>query len=304
MKTNKSEIPVELIDTPKQLTALVNRLNSTKEISVDTEFDSFNKQYGIHLQLIQIFDGSACYLVDPLKINDLKQLWHVFENPKICKVVYSGANDVDVLKRRGCNPVNLFDIQLAGELCNKPEKSLSSVLKKEFDVDLDKSIQAAGWGNRPLETWQLSYASNDVIYLLRLKEMLKDEIDDKKIATILHEQNIKLETAASKDYYPKLSRKQYVIFNKHCRQKLMSLKLLVDAYAQEMNLPPFKIVQDSFLEELIKDPKRYLADPMPDKKFHRKIIQNQKFRIQLLEILHSIDSTMGWENDRISPWRP
>ncbi len=300
MKSNNNSIPVDLIDNTQKLAVLVKHLNSVKEISVDTEFDSFNKQYGITLQLIQIFDGSTCYLVDPLKIDDLKQLWQIFENPQICKVVYSGANDVDILKRQGCNPVNLFDLQIAAELFDKPEKSLSAVLKKEFDVELDKSIQAAGWGNRPLDTWQLNYASNDVIYLLRLKEMLTNEIQYKKIEPTLRQQNIKLESAASKDYYPKLSRKQYIIFNKHCRQKLMSLKLLVDAYAQELNLPPFKIVQDSFLEELVKDPKTYSADPMPDKKFHPKIIQNKKFKLQLLEILHSIDTSIGWQNEKIS----
>lgn len=301
MKPNKNKIAVELIDTSKQLTALVKHLNATTEIAVDTEFDSFNKQYGIHLQLIQIFDGSICYLVDPLKINDLKDLWHVFENPTICKVVYSGANDVDVLKRQGCSPVNLFDLQIAAELLDKPEKSLSAVLKKEFDVELDKSIQAAGWGNRPLETWQLAYAASDVIYLLRLKELLEDEIGFKKIQSNLQQQNIKLETAASKDYFPKLSKKQYIIFNKHCRNKLLDLKLLVDVYAQKLNLPPFKIVQDSFLEELVKDPKKYSNNPMPDKKFHVKLMKNEKFRKQLLDIILSIDASIGWQNEKLSP---
>lgn len=298
MKANNNTIPVKLIDSPQQLTTLVRHLNATKEISVDTEFDSFNKQYGIHLQLIQIFDGSTCYLVDPLKITDLKELWQLFENTDICKVVYSGANDVDVLKRNGCNPVNLFDIQIAAELCNNPEKSLSAILKRNFGVELDKSIQAAGWGNRPLETWQLVYASNDVIYLLQLKELLMHDIHFKTIEPVLQQQNLNLETAASKDYYPKLTKKQAIIFNAYSRKKLLSLKVLVDSYAQELNLPPFKIVQDSFLEDMIKDKEVFLKDPFPDKKFHYEIIKNKKFKTQLLDILHSIDPAMGWENQK------
>lgn len=292
-----------LIDTAQKLDELVKHLESQNEISVDTEFDSFNKQYGIHLQLIQIFDGKTCFLVDPLQVAALQQLWQIFENPKICKVVFSGANDVDILKRQGCNPVNLFDMQLAWELCNKPEKSLSAVLKNEFDVDLDKSVQVAGWANRPLETWQLIYASNDVIYLLQLKEKLLQDMQYERIKTTLNEQNLKLEMASSKDYFPKLSKKQQIIFSKNSREKLLQLKVLIDSYAQELNLPPFKIVQDSFLEELVKNTETYLEDPMPDKKFHRKLMHNEKFRKELLEILNAIDLSVGWQNDKLNTWR-
>ena len=298
MKTDNNGIPVELIDTSVKLTTLVNHLNSIKELSVDTEFDSFNRQYGIHLQLIQVFDGASCFLVDPLKINDLSGLWQIFENRDTCKVIYSGSNDVDVLKRNGCSPVNLFDIQIASTLCNRAERSLSSLIEKEIGIEIDKSKQIAGWGNRPLEPWQLVYASNDVNYLLRLKELLMDEIQQKEISAILREENLKLESSASKDYFPKLSKKQQIVFNKYSRQKLLSLKVLIDVYAQELNLPPFKIVQDSFLEEIVKDKHTFLKDLFPEKKFHYKIIQNSKFRTQLLDIISSIDPSIGWENER------
>lgn len=299
LKTDNNGIPVELIDTSVKLTALVKHLNAIKELSVDTEFDSFNRQYGIHLQLIQVFDGVNCFLVDPLKIDNLSGLWQIFENPEICKVIYSGANDVDVLKRNGCNPVNLFDIQIVATLCNRAEKSLSSLIEKEFGIKIDKSKQLAGWGNRPLESWQLIYAGNDVNYLLKLKEVLIKEIQQKKVSTILQKENLKLENSISKDYFPKLTKKQQIVFNKYSRQKLLSLKVLIDVYAQELNLPPFKIVQDSFLEEIVKDKYTFLKDPFPAKKFHYKIIQNSKFKEQLLEIINSIDPAVGWQNEKM-----
>lgn len=296
MKTTHNDIPIHLITVAEELTVLVNHLRTLNEFSMDTEFESFNKQYGIHLQLIQIFDGTACYLVDPLQIKDLSELWSVFENRAICKVVYSGANDVDVLKRNGCKPVNLFDVQIAAELCSRLERSLSGILQKEFDVELDKSTQAAGWGNRPLSSRQLVYAGNDVIYLLRLKELLLPDVGIKKVSTILQEKNIMLESASSKDYFPKLSAKQKKVYSRYSQQILLALKVLVDEYAQLLNLPPFKIVPDAFLEEVIQDPKLFLQAAFPEKKFHQKINKLQDFKPAFLKIVHSIDPSIGWEN--------
>lgn len=289
-------IPIELVDDADQLQVLVERLHTLKEFSVDTEFDSFNKHYGIQLQLVQVFDGITCYLIDPIKIKRLDPLWSVFKDTSICKLFYSGANDVDVLKRHGCNPAHLFDIQIAAALCKWSVTSLSSILQQEFDVTPDKSIQAAGWGNRPLSSRQLAYAGNDVIYLPRLKELLLPEIWEKNLGDILQEQNIKLESASSKDYFPKLNGRQRKTYSRYSQQKLLALKILVDEFAKKVNLPPFKIVHDSFLEVIVQDVQLFLKEPFPEKKFHQTINKNQDFKKAFLEMINSIDPKIGWEH--------
>ncbi len=298
MKTTDNDIPIELVNNKEHLQAVVERLNTFKEFAIDTEFDSFNKHYGIQLQLVQVFDGITCFLIDPIEIKNMEPLWLLFKDTTICKLVYSGANDVDVLKRHGCNPANLFDIQIAADLCKWPVTSLGAVLEQEFGVPPDKSIQAAGWGNRPLSSRQLAYAGNDVIYLPRLKELLLPEIRQKNLGELLHEQNIKLESASSKDYFPKLNGRQRKTYSRYSQQKLLALKILVDEYAQEMNLPPFKIVQDSFLEEIVQDAQLFLKHPFPEKKFHHRINKSQQFKTALLEIVHTIDPLIGWEHKR------
>ncbi|MEO7049126.1 MAG: hypothetical protein ABI091_27725, partial [Ferruginibacter sp.] len=112
MKTTDNGIPIKLVNDSEHLQAVVERLCTQPEIAIDTEFDSFNKQYGIQLQLVQVFDGTTCFLIDPLEIKNLEALWSVFKDRAICKLDYSGSNDVDILKRHGCCPVNLFDIQV------------------------------------------------------------------------------------------------------------------------------------------------------------------------------------------------
>ena len=298
MNTTDNGIPIELVNDNEYLHEVVERLQTLNEFAMDTEFDSFNKQYGITLQLVQVFDGATCFLIDPIEIKNLEPLWLLLKNPAICKLVYSGANDVDVLKRHGCHPANLFDIQIAADLCKWPVTSLAAVLQQKFGVTPDKSIQAAGWGNRPLSSRQLAYAGNDVIYLPRLKDLLLKEIEQKKLAEFLHEQNIKLESASSKDYFPKLNGRQRKTYSRYSQQKLLALKILVDEFAEEMNLPPFKIAQDSFLEEIVQDVELFLKQPFPEKKFHHKINTNERFKKALLELLYSIDPKIEWEYKR------
>lgn len=295
MTSSHHGIPIVLINTKNDLQQLAAHLQTHKEFSIDTEFDSFNKQYGVHLQLIQVFEGKSCYIVDPLLIDDLSALWKVLENKDICKVVYSGANDIDILKRSGCKPRNLFDIQLGTELCKREERSLSAILLKEFGVTLDKATQASGWGNRPLENRQLAYASDDVIFLLKLKELLLPEIEANNMTEILRLQNLQLEAASSKDYVAKLSDKQIKVFSKYSQQKLLLLKLLVDAYAQELNLPPFKIVRDGLLEDVVKEPITFLRDPFAGKQFHPKVLRIDDFTNQFIDIVRSIDPAIAWE---------
>lgn len=294
VKSKNGKVPIEIIDTEKELQRIVEHIGSCTEISIDTEFDDFNNQYGLHLQLIQLFDGATCFLIDTIKIETLDILWSVFENEHICKVLYSGANDVGVLKKFGCNLKNIFDNQVAATLCNRTENSYAALLKAEFGIEIDKSQQRSRWDNRPLTASQLLYASNDVIYLPRLKEIFLPEISKKKMLSILQEENILLESSIKKDYEPRLKPTQNRIFSHYARETLMEFKSLIDRYAKQLNLPPYYIVQDSLLEELVKDKRDFLVNPF-GQGFNKEVLNNAPFKKQFLDIVHSIDTDKSWQ---------
>ena len=293
MKITNKNVPVHLIDNEEQLASLAALLLQKKEIAFDTEFDSFNKQYGIHLQLIQIFDGDNCYLVDPLQIKNLTALWNIFADEHICKIVYSGSNDVDILKRNGCTPKNLFDLQIATELCQLTARSLGAALLEYFNIEVDKSTQAAGWANRPLSATQLNYAAEDVIYLFELKEKLLPLVQEKQLQEVLKEKNKLLEAASSKDYAPRLSDKQKKIFNKYSADKLLELKIIIDNYARHLNVPPFQIVRDSILEHIIKDPSGFLNKSFAGHQFHKELLGNSQFKKEILTLVRSIEPALS-----------
>ena len=286
---------IEYIDSPEKLKNLVKILNSTCEFAFDTEFDRFHRKYGFTLELLQIFDGSVCYLVDPIKIKSLVLLWKVFENPGICKIAYSCKEDIEILMRRGCKPKNIFDIQVSAKLCNRPSNSFVGLVKSEFDIDLDKSEQTSNWSFRPLKNQQLVYASNDVIHLLKLKNIFFNDALNKGVMEMLEEENKSLETQILTDFIPKLSNKQIQTYSEHHRQKLLELFILRDKMGQENNIPPKYLFPDSLLEEIVKDKRSFLSCPFK-KGFDRRILKNENFKSEFLKIIDSIDESIDYKN--------
>ena len=284
----KKTVRVDLIETEKALKEVVEHLKTLKEFSIDTEFDRFRYQYGIHLQLIQIFDGATCYLVDSLKIKNLSILWTVFEDENICKIIYSGSEDIDILKKVGCVTRNLFDIQIAAALCNRAETSYSKLVAAEFGVEIDKKLQTSRWNTRPLSPSQLEYASNDVIFLPELKSILLKEIKDEQLLLILKEENSSLELSSTEDYAPKLTGKQKKEFNRYAQQKLLEMKQLLDTYAQQLNVPPYFIVPDFILEDILRNKQQFLKIPF-SKNFNRNVLSDEEFKNKVLDIIHGID---------------
>lgn len=291
------EIPITLVDSPRQLITLAAHLNTLKELAFDTEFDRFYRQYGFNLQLIQIFDGKSCYLVDAVRIRQLDPLWSVFENESIRKVLFSGREDIDLLKRNGCNPVNLFDVQIAAVLCNKPEQSYINLVKNELAIALDKSAQRSNWEIRPMTIKQLIYASNDVIYLLSLKDRLLDECIQNNLTHFLDEENSILASSSTTDYSPKLSSKQKKEFGEYSAKKLLEFKLLTDRFGKAFNRPPHNIVGDAFLEEIIRDKSSFLKDPFA-KGFSKTAVESASFTSEFLELVQSIDISIPWKNKK------
>jgi len=295
VKISNGNTAVEIIETNKRLDEIAGGLQSCTEIFIDTEFDEFKTQYGVHLQLIQIFDGKACYLIDTVQLTDLDILWRVFEDENICKVLYAASSDVAILKKYGCNTTNIFDIQVAAFLCNRAENSYAGLVHAELGIEIDKTCQTSRWGDRPLKTSQIIYASNDVIHLPALKQIFLAEVAKKNMLHILKDENVLLQNCVKKNYEPKLSGKQKKVFSYYTRGKLMEFKRLINDYAKLLNVPLFYIVQDSQLEEIVKDKAYFLKAPFA-KGFYKEAVNLDAFKKQFLELVHSIDTGIDWQN--------
>ena len=259
--TNNEDVLIQLINTDEALATLAQTLQQKNSFGFDTEFDRFYREYGFKLFLIQIFDGDICYLVDPLSIKNLSPLWVVFEDEKICKIAYSCSEDVQLLKINGCQIKNIYDLQMVAKLCNHAANSFSDLIKDIYGVTLDKSMQKSNWRTRPLNAAQQVYASNDVIWLLKLKNFFTGIAAQKGVQQMIDEENKCCEEVTVTEYAVKLSSKQMAKYSPYHQKFLLNLFHIRNKIAEDYNMPPFYIVSDTVLEDMVDNKTSFIAWP-------------------------------------------
>ena len=167
----------EIIDTRSRLESTVKSLEQETTVAVDLEADSM-----YHFQekvcLIQMATKRRNFVIDPLQIKDLSPLKPLFLRQEILKVFHGADYDIRSLYRDFKIVVNnLFDTELACRFLGIRETGLESVLKKFFNINLDKKYRKKDWSKRPLPQEMMDYAAIDVKYLLPLHEILEKELD-------------------------------------------------------------------------------------------------------------------------------
>ena len=174
-----SDINYKMIDSRNELENFVRLIETEKVVGVDLEADSMY-HFKEKVCLIQMAAPNINVLIDPLAIKDLSLLKPIFEKSDICKIFHGADYDVRSLYRDFCITIdNLFDTELASRFLGFPESGLEAVLKKKFDVTLDKKFQRKDWSRRPLPPDMIAYAAEDARYLLPLAESMKAELDEK-----------------------------------------------------------------------------------------------------------------------------
>jgi ribonuclease D len=260
MSEERTAVP-ELITEAKDLDELVDELSRQQIIAVDTESNSLYA-YQEQVCLIQFSTPDTDYLVDPLSLNDLSPLAQIFSNPDIEKVFHAAEYDLICLQRDfGFKMENLFDTMVAASVLGKDEVGLGSILKNEFGVVMDKRLQRANWGQRPLPQHLLDYAMLDTRYLIPLRERLREELEDsgrwplaeedfRRMALLNngeqdqnrnHTRNIE-DACWRISGVNELNPRQAAVLRELCKYR--------DQVARRLNRPLFKVMSDSTLQAI------------------------------------------------------
>lgn len=173
---------IQYIDNTAAFEEVVKILSTKKEISIDLEFDKNHFRYGFNLCLMQIFDGEACYLIDPLNGLNIDLIFPILENPGIQLICFAFNEDMRLLHHLGSKPVNIVDLGVALRLLDYETLSLNNsllaVLGDDYPIDDKASQQKSNWFQRPLTEQQHVYAAEDVFHLPLLKETLVQKLDE------------------------------------------------------------------------------------------------------------------------------
>lgn len=167
--------PPVLVNTSTRFAEMLQALRGEPIISVDTESNSLFAYYH-RVCLVQISLPERDYVIDPLAVN-IAPLGTVFADPTCQKIFHAAENDILGLKRDYEFVFsNIFDTMLAARILGWPQAGLAAILSTHYNIHLNKSLQRADWGRRPLNTELLAYAQLDTHYLLRLRAEQEAEL--------------------------------------------------------------------------------------------------------------------------------
>ncbi|MFI4913635.1 MAG: ribonuclease D [Steroidobacterales bacterium] len=158
------------------LAELGAELTGHQAIGLDTELLR-ERTYYAQLCLLQLSwpAGTAC--VDTLALPDLSPLRASLADPRCCKVLHAARQDLEVLWPATGPITGIFDTQVAAALVGLPAQiGYADLVQQLLDVSLSKAQTRTDWSRRPLSAAQISYAVDDVRYLLPLRERLTEQL--------------------------------------------------------------------------------------------------------------------------------
>lgn len=168
------------VTTQMELEELASELEGSKVLAIDTEFMR-EKTYYAKLCLIQLNNGTVSAIVDPLAVKDLSPLVPILCDESCVKVFHAGTQDIDILfQETGVTPSPVFDTQVAASLLGYPlQVGYGPLVRSLCDVHLAKADGYTDWSKRPLSKSQMKYALDDVVYLPRMYQTLRDRLVEK-----------------------------------------------------------------------------------------------------------------------------
>jgi ribonuclease D len=240
---------IYLIESSEDLKFVKNSLQSEKLLGIDTEF-AWRNTYYPKLSLLQIATSKCILLIDCIKCDDLFFLKEILEDKDKLIIFHSTRSDTTVLNTNlNIRIRNNFDIQIAEKnILGGEIKNYASIVSNYFPIKLNKSETNSNWLKRPFSNKQLSYAAEDVsflldIYLKQIKKLKKIGILEKTFEESRKEAglgNQKLHIARLKKL-KKVTKLEKDIF------------LWRENFARKKNIPPSYVFYNNSLKKISKE---------------------------------------------------
>lgn len=238
-----------------QLQPVIEAVRRADRVGVDTEFIS-ETSYEPILCLLQLATEEGIWIVDPLALPDLGELWAELTSPDREFIALAAREEIRFCVRyAGRPPARLLDIQLAaGLLGHGYPLSHTNLVRKVLGVRVAGGEGFTDWRQRPLSARQLEYAADDVRYLLQVREKLGKEAAKRGRETWVEAECRRLTARVTgednEDRWRRVSggaglkRRDLAILREVWRWR--------DEAARHANHTPRKVLRDEFLTEIAK----------------------------------------------------
>lgn len=173
-------VNVMLIDTEEKLKQAYEIWKKADVLGIDIECENNLHHYGASISIIQISSKTQNWIVDVLVLKKIPEVVNIFQDPNIVKIFHGSDFDLRMLNSGfKCKPKNIFDTQIAAQLIGMTEIGLGNLLEKYFNLNKIDKFQMADWTKRPLTEDMLEYATKDSKHLIKLRELLINELKQK-----------------------------------------------------------------------------------------------------------------------------
>ncbi|MCP4021331.1 MAG: ribonuclease D [Desulfobacteraceae bacterium] len=244
----------KLIESDSEFEILCGELAEQKIIGVDLEADSMHC-FKEKVCLIQIASSAGSYVVDPFCVKVFDPFTQILENPAIVKVFHGADFDIRSLDRDfNARVYSLFDTEIACRFLGMKERGLAALLKKYFNLLVDKKFQKHDWSKRPLPKDMLAYAATDVNHLIELHGIIKKRLEgNNRLAWAMEEFERQTEVRYENNHsLPLFKRfKGAGKLDKRSLAVLENLLLVRMKRAQKWDLPVFKIISNQSILKMV-----------------------------------------------------
>jgi len=277
---------IHYIAEQNELEQLTEDLQHKAEFAIDLEFDRNRYRYGFNMCLMQIYDGTDCFLVDPLSGNlDIETIFPPIENPDIQKVVFAFGEDLRLFHSMGCFPKNLYDLDISTSLLNFEPASLTNLIEEVLDVVVNSSSQQSNWYRRPLTDQQKEYAADDVLYLLDFKEAVEKQAQERALSDWIEQENaifnhLDYSDEDHNNLIKDKDKNDLTMFEWFVYCRLIEF---FDEVAQSYNKPVYQLVSKKLVSDLAQNPHKVYQ--WEDTKGVFRQIKTADFRSQLQSTL-------------------
>ena len=160
---------------------LPDDLNLVGDLAIDTETMGLNLHRD-NLCLIQIStgDGNAHLVQFKDRKYDCPNLKKLLADTTTEKIYHFARFDIASMKQYlgiDCGPI--FCTKIASRLCRTytDKHGLRNLTKELLNVNLDKQQQCSDWGTSDISADQKQYAANDVLFLHKMRDILKVRLE-------------------------------------------------------------------------------------------------------------------------------
>jgi ribonuclease D len=255
-------VPYDLIQRDEELARLIEHLRGAgcRRLAIDVEGENNLHRYGIHVALIQLFDGSRGYAVDPLAVSDRVLLASLLQRAPWELVWFDAGNDLLSFQHHlGIRPSPILDLSIAARMLDL-KGGLSAVTKQGGSASAKDRLQKSNWMRRPLSRAMLDYAISDVLYLLPAADDLLAALERRGLAAEFRARNLEAQDA-ERVWNPLANYTRIPGFNRLPRPERRFAKVLWYAreyYGRERDWPPGNVASKlelrSILTKAIREP--------------------------------------------------